>query len=76
MSFLCVSLCVSLEEDGDEIKIGTSCKNGGCLKVGEYVSVCWENINCYALEMEVINSIHTSVGLWQHPLESLFDSHL
>uniref|UniRef100_A0A671VMZ6 Cysteine and histidine-rich domain-containing protein 1 n=1 Tax=Sparus aurata TaxID=8175 RepID=A0A671VMZ6_SPAAU len=32
VSFLSVSLSVSLEEDSDEIKIGTSCKNGGCLK--------------------------------------------
>lgn len=24
-----------LEDDGDEIKIGTSCKNGGCTKVSE-----------------------------------------
>lgn len=28
-----------LEEDGDEVKIGTSCKNGGCTKVSE-ASLC------------------------------------
>lgn len=27
-----------LEEDGDEVKIGTSCKNGGCIKVSETFS--------------------------------------
>lgn len=32
-----VSLSVFPEEDNDEIKIGTSCKNGGCTKVGEFV---------------------------------------
>lgn len=44
--FMCSSKCgcqfflsVSLEEDSDEIKIGTSCKNGGCTKVGEPVAV-------------------------------------
>ncbi len=51
MSILCLSLCLSvfLEEDSDEIKIGTSCKNGGCTKVGECVTV-------YSGERSGINS--------------------
>lgn len=33
--FVCYCVCLHLlEEDSDEIKIGTSCKNGGCTKVG------------------------------------------
>lgn len=31
-------LLIHLEEDGDEIKIGTPCKNGGCTKVGGIMS--------------------------------------
>lgn len=30
-----LSLSLPIEENSDEIKIGTSCKNGGCTKVGE-----------------------------------------
>lgn len=36
---LCVTFFSIAEEDSDEIKIGTSCKNGGCSKV--YIIKLW-----------------------------------
>ena len=45
---------VFIEEDSDEIKIGTCCKNGGCTKVGERVSASREKhcfIHSYGVEM-------------------------
>lgn len=43
-----------VEEDSDEIKIGTSCKNGGCTKVSERVTVKLgrhSGLNSHAAEM-------------------------
>lgn len=55
MQFLDVlSLFVFVEEDGDEIKIGTSCKNGGCTKVSECVTGKLgrhSGLNSHAVEM-------------------------
>ena len=34
-----LSVSVFLEEDNDEIKIGTACKNAGCTKVSECFDV-------------------------------------
>lgn len=39
MSKVDLALFVFVEENDDEIKIGTSCKNGGCTKVSEHVGV-------------------------------------
>lgn len=36
-----------VEEDSDEIKIGTSCKNGGCSKVYTVKFVCVMEVNFY-----------------------------
>lgn len=46
-------LSLVLEDDNDEIKIGTSCKNGGCTKVGECVTLYLLNpahLDCHGVE--------------------------
>lgn len=64
VSIRCRPLSVSLEEDGDEIKIGTSCKNGGCTKVGERVTYGAEM--CRNVSLSIL-----SIGLWHQQLKCL-----
>ncbi len=53
---LSIPLFASVEEESDEIKIGTSCKNGGCTKVSkrvtEYQDVSKSSLNVLICALE------------------------
>lgn len=67
--FVCYCVCLHLlEEDSDEIKIGTSCKNGGCTKVGHCLKKkIHRKLTWGCLEKRY--KTHTFATLWLHWVE-------